>query len=1246
MTAYRSINLRLWLPVIILGALALMMVLGAVWRYESQIHQVEIDALELLQKRMARDQRHFESLLRMEQYGLVAEWVADLGAIPDVDLVVLVDEEGMIRFASHPLWPGQPLSAIAEYWDESWIPVDPRRYQAQLATVAGQPVINAYQPIFLPRRADEIRSDRVGALLLQFSLRNSKAKVAQTVMRSSLVSLGIGTLVMLLMIWMLDRWLARPLGYLRTKVGEISHGHFDTDINILGEGEMAALANAVNKMQADLARANDARVHTQKELEQFKNTLDQILDGVFIASIKDFRFLYANQGAQRQLGYTRAELLGMNPMDLKPEGDLNMLRERMQPLLDGRMPAVSFESRHRHKNGHVFPVEVYLQIIHHQGEDPRVVAIVRDITARKYAEAELRASEARFRVLFEQAGVGVAVIETASNRFIRINRKYAAILGYPLAEMLQMDFTMITFPEDLESTLTNIERLKAGEIKEFTMEKRCIRKDGSTCWVNLTVSPMWETGAPYDYHVAVVEDITARKNSEALLGSQMAVLEMIARRAPLRDILTSLVAAVEAQVPDMVCSVLLLDTDGQHLRHGAAPSLPAEYNRAIDGTAIGEAQGSCGTAAYRAEPVIVTDIAQDRLWKGYADLALNHGLRACWSTPIFSARHKVLGTFAVYYRQVGAPTERHQQMIAMATHTAAVAIEREQFEAALREGAEYTQTILDNVADGIVTTDVNSTIESFNNAAARIFGYTASEVVGRSASILMPGLYDTEGESRQDALREVLSRVLGQRQEVEGRRKDGATFPMELSVSRILHNGQVKLIGLVSDISERRRHEERIQRLAFYDPLTELPNRRLLMDRLQHALASSARNGSHGAVLLLDLDHFKNLNDTLGHDAGDLLLCQVAERLTRCVREGDTVARLGGDEFVVVLEGLSQNIHEAAARAKAVGEHILSLLGQTYLLEDTEHYSSPSIGITLFSQQAETVDALLKRADVAMYQAKAAGRNTLQFFDSELQESLAARTALEADMRLGLAQNQFMLYYQPQVDGDGHVTGAEALLRWRHPSKGMVSPAEFIPLAEQSGFILQLGHWVLRTACEQLVVWSKNPATSHLTVAINVSAGQFRQIGFVEQVMDVIQETGADATRIELELTESLLVNNLDDVVGKMRALKSCGVRFALDDFGTGYSSLGYLRQLPLDQLKIDQSFVRDVLVDHNDAVIARTIVGLGITLGLSVIAEGVETEGQRSFLATNGCNAYQGYLFGRPMPAEELDSLLSTTQA
>jgi diguanylate cyclase (GGDEF)-like protein/PAS domain S-box-containing protein len=1238
---YRSISLRLWLPIIILGALLLMMTLGSLWRYQLRMAELEQASIDLLEIRLGRDQRYLESLLRTGQTGLVAEVIAELGALPDMEFAVLVDEYRQVLYGSHPLWPGQAITQALVGQDLDWLPApDEGR---RLVFSADRKLLNAYQPLQLMSLPGEIRSDRTGAIVLQYSLQNGQAEVRRNVMRNSLVNLAIGALVMVLMMWLLDRWLARPLSYLRDRVGQISQGHFDTDIRIVGEGELASLAAAVNRMQVDLASMNASRTQSQKELAQFKNTLDQVLDGVIIASTEDFRFLYVNQGAQRQLGYTEAELLGLSPLDIKPDGDPVSLRERMQPLLDGRIPALSFESQHRHKSGHIFPVEIFLQLIHLDGEASRFVAIVRDITARKYSEAELRASEARFRVLFEQAAVGVAVIETASCRFIRINKKYADIVGYSVVEMLQMDFAMITYPADLAPDLAHIERLKAGEIREFTMEKRYIRKDGSICWVNLTVSPMWEAGAPVDYHVAVVEDITARKHSEALLSSQMAVLEMIARRDPLDHILGCLIRAVEAQAADMLCSILLLDASGKHLRHCAAPSLPAAYREAINGSPIGESAGSCGAAAFRGQPVIVTDIATDPLWKDYAHLALAHNLRACWSTPIFSATQQVLGTFAVYYRQPTHPTAEHQQIIAMATHTAAIAIEREQSEAALRDGAEYTQTILDNVADGIITTDIQGTIESYNNAATRIFGFAADEVIGQFVNKLMPDLFaDTPLEATGRIPATGLERVLGKRREIEGLRKDGTYFPMELSVSRVLYNGQVKLIGLVSDISERRLHEERIQRLAFYDPLTELPNRRLLMDRLQHALASSTRNGALGALLLLDLDHFKNLNDTHGHDAGDLLLCQVAERLTRCVREGDTVARLGGDEFVIVLEGLSVNVHEAAARAKAVGEHILSLLSQTYLLDEIEHYSSPSIGITLFSQHAETVDALLKRADVAMYQAKAAGRNTLQFFDSELQASLAARTALEADMRLGLAQQQFLLHYQPQVDGEGHITGAEALLRWQHPLKGMISPADFIPLAEQSGFILPLGQWVLQTACEQLVAWAKQPATAALTLAINVSARQFRQIGFVEQVMDVIQQTGADPTRVKLELTESLLVNNLDDVVGKMRALKSCGVGFALDDFGTGYSSLGYLRQLPLDQLKIDQSFVRDVLVDPNDAVIARTIIALAISLGLSVIAEGVETEGQRSFLATNGCYAYQGYLFGRPMPVQGFEKMLA----
>lgn len=1244
MRVYRSINLRLWLPVIILGAFALMMTFSSLWRYQEQTQRLEADAIKDLQQRLAHDQRHLESLLRMNHQGLAAEIIAELGAVPGIEFVVLMDEHEQIIYSSQPLWVGKNIRDALPANDTSWLPESYPGRQLNVVFSPDANTLNAYQTVNLGTLPGQIRANLDGILALQYSLRSTKAEVWRAVRNDGLVNVGIGTLVMLLLMLLLDRWLARPLSYLRDVVKNISLGEFNSAIKIVGEGELASLAVAVRRMQRDLAKINRKQAQSQKELRQFKYTLDQTLDGVIIANTKDFRFLYVNQGIQEQLGYTEAELLKMSPLDIKPDRDPNFLAERMRPLLDGSVATMRFESEHRHKDGRNIPVEIFLQLIHQPNEESRFVAIVRDMSTRHSAEAELRASEARFRVLFEQAAVGVAVIETETCRFVRINKKYADIVGYSVDDMLSMDFVMITYEEDLAPGLANIERLKSGEIREFTMEKRYICKDGSVCWVNLTVSPMWDTGAAVDYHVAVVEDITARKQSDALLNSQMVVLEMIAQSEPLDHTMTILINAVEELMPDMLCSVLLLDASGKHLHHCAAPSLPTAYMAAINGTAIGEAIGSCGTAAFRAEMVIVPDIAHDPLWVDYAELALAHDLYACWSTPIFSATQQVLGTFAVYYRQPCYPSAHHQHFIAMVTHTAAIAIERQQSEAALKDAAEYTQIILDNVVDGIVTTDAHGKLESYNNSAARIFGYSAEEVLGKSINQLTPGLHRETGTNKLDTLSaEAPARVLSRRREMEGLRKEGTSFPLEVSLSRVLHHGQVKLIGLMSDISERRRHEEKIERLAFYDPLTELPNRRLLSDRLLHALATSARSGALGALLLLDLDHFKNLNDTHGHDAGDLLLCQVAQRLSRCVREGDTVARLGGDEFVVILEDLSHDVQEAAARAKAVGEHILSLLSQTYILEDIDYFSSPSIGITLFSTHEDTVDALLKRADVAMYQAKAAGRNNLQFFDSTLQASLAARTALEADMRMGLVQHQFLLYYQPQVNAAGQITSAEALVRWQHPEKGMISPMDFIPLAEQSGFILPLGQWVLHTACEQLLLWSKNPLTKDLVLAINVSARQFRQIGFVEQILDVILQTGVDPTRIKLELTETLLVNNLDDVRVKMTALKSCGVGFALDDFGTGYSSLAYLRQLPLDQLKIDQSFVRDVLIDPNDAVIARTIIGLAISLGLEVIAEGVESEGQRAFLAENGCYAYQGHLFSPALPVEGFEQLLAS---
>jgi diguanylate cyclase (GGDEF)-like protein/PAS domain S-box-containing protein len=443
--------------------------------------------------------------------------------------------------------------------------------------------------------------------------------------------------------------------------------------------------------------------------------------------------------------------------------------------------------------------------------------------------------------------------------------------------------------------------------------------------------------------------------------------------------------------------------------------------------------------------------------------------------------------------------------------------------------------------------------------------------------------------------------------------------------------------GIGRDITEHKRVEAEIERLAFYDLLTGLPNRRLLLDRLRLALPACARRHDHGALLFLDLDNFKIINDTQGHHMGDALLQQVAERLSRCVRQIDTVARLGGDEFVVMLEELSSDAEEAATQVEAVGKKILASLNQPFRLAGQDHSSTPSIGVALFSDQLQDVDELLKRADMAMYQAKSAGRNTLRFFDPHMQAAATARAALEVDLRLGLQRGELVLYYQPVVDVQRRITGVEALVRWRHPQRGLVSPGEFIPVAEQSGLILPLGQRVLESACRQLVAWRDSPATQKLSVAVNVSARQFRHPEFASQILTLLRQTGANPYRLKLELTESLLLSDLEDAIVKMTELRSIGVSFALDDFGTGYSSLSYLKRLPLDQLKIDQSFVRDVLTDPNDAAIARTILTLAQSLDLAVVAEGVETNGQWQFLLKNGCKAFQGYLFGRPVPVEEL---------
>ncbi len=536
--------------------------------------------------------------------------------------------------------------------------------------------------------------------------------------------------------------------------------------------------------------------------------------------------------------------------------------------------------------------------------------------------------------------------------------------------------------------------------------------------------------------------------------------------------------------------------------------------------------------------------------------------------------------------------------------------------------------------EAICITDPQANILRVNHAFEVLSGYSAEEMLGKNPRILQSGRHDA-------AFYQLMwSELLNAGKwsgEIWDRRKNGEIYPKWMTITAVCDDQHrvTHFVAVSADISQRKQSEQEIHQLAFFDPLTKLPNRRLLLDRLQQAMAVGLRSGRYGALLFLDLDHFKTVNDTQGHAVGDLLLLEVARRLQACVREGDSVARLGGDEFVVVLEELSRQRDDAAAQAELVAEKIRNELNQPYMLGDYECHSTPSIGIRMFRGHLDSVEDLLKHADVAMYQVKAAGRNAIRFFDPQMQTNLDMRIALETDLHRALVGQQFRLYYQVQVDGRGKATGAEALLRWEHPERGLVSPAEFIPLAEETGLIVPIGLWVLQIACTQLKAWQQNVQTCNLTLAVNVSAKQFRQADFVTQVQRTLLESGARPAQLKLELTESTVLENVEDTIARMRELKLLGISFSMDDFGTGYSSLQYLKRLPLDQIKIDQSFVRDITSDPNDAAIVQAIIAMTEALGLNVIAEGVETVEQEQFLKLRGCHVYQGYLFGKPLPLE-----------
>ncbi|MGZ8982501.1 MAG: EAL domain-containing protein [Methylotenera sp.] len=804
---------------------------------------------------------------------------------------------------------------------------------------------------------------------------------------------------------------------------------------------------------------------------------------------------------------------------------------------------------------------------------------------------ELIESEQRFRTMANSAPVLIWIAGT-DKLCLWFNKVWLDFTGHNMEQEIGNGWVEGVHPEDLDRCI-EIYISHFDRREEFRMEYRIRHHDGKYRWIDDHGVPLFDAQGNFSGYIGSCVDITDSKNAHiSLYKTSMYSRSLI--EASLDPLVT---ISPEGKITDVnTATENVTGVDRNNLIGSDFADYFTDSEKAREGYQQVFSQG------------FVTDypLAIRHMSGKITDVLYN-------ASVYRDADDNVLGVFAAA-RDITDYKKAETELLIAAT-----AFESQ---------------------EGMFVTDANSLILRVNHAFTNITGYAANEVVGQTPQRLSSGLHNAAFYA---AMWASINSTGAWEGEIWDRRKNGEVYPEHLTITAVkdMDGTVTNYVATLTDITVSKAAADEIMNLAFYDPLTSLPNRRLLLDRLKQALASSARSGREGALLFLDLDHFKTLNDTLGHDIGDLLLQQVAERLTSCVREGDTVARLGGDEFVVMLENLSEQDIEAASQAETIGTLILAALNQPYQLATHVYHSTSSIGATLFNDHQSEMEELLKQADIAMYQAKAAGRDTLRFFDPQMQDTINAHAALEGQLRDALEKQQFQLYYQIQVDSLGHPLGAEALIRWLHPERGLVSPIQFIPLAEETGLILPIGQWVLETACAQLKAWQHDALTRDLTLSVNVSAKQFRQPSFVNQVQVAIQSHAIDPMRLKLELTESILLENIEDTISTMSALKEVGIRFSLDDFGTGYSSLQYLKQLPLYQLKIDQSFVRDIAIDSSDQAIVRTIIAMAHTLNLNVIAEGLETEEQRQLLLTNGCTHYQGYLFGRPVPIEQFEAAL-----
>ncbi|HCV12839.1 MAG TPA: hypothetical protein DGC76_03925 [Candidatus Accumulibacter sp.] len=950
-----------------------------------------------------------------------------------------------------------------------------------------------------------------------------------------------------------------------------------------GEGETPIIADLV----ADLSERQQMEQRNRQLLAEMETLLGNALVG--IVHLRQRRVVSCNRRLEEIFGYQAGELIGESSACFYPSHEIFVRVGECAYAVVGEGRNFSTELTLRRKDGSLFWGALTGRAIDAGRPHDGSIWVFADISERQQAEEESR----NLLQAVEQSPVTI-VITNRNGDIEYVNPSFTRVTGYSRLEAIGQNPRILKSGDVSAEVYETLWRtLLQGKVWTGLLHNR--RKNGTLFWESASIAPLFGDHGEVTRYLAVKEDVTDRLLAEKQLRESEEAFRRLFEDA--KDPLLLLKDGAFIDCNTATLELLGYPSKEEFLGHSPDDMSPPYQP---DGQPSNDKAQAMMAAAKEF---------------GYHRFEWTHQRRdgaalpvEVTLTPITLRGEVILHTL---WRDISERRLTEQRLRLLAA-------------------------VFENSAEAIMVSDRDNRIIEVNRAFSRLTGYSSDEVRGSDPRLL------SSGRASADEYRTMWQAISSSghwQGEIWDRRKNGTLYPKWLSISTIRGvDGAIEnYIGSFVDISERKAAEERIRHLAHFDTLTELPNRSNLQGRLEQALAAARREGDGCplAVMFLDLDRFKNINDTLGHHVGDALLLQVSQRLSGSVRASDIVARLGGDEFVVVLARAD------AVAAERVAAKILHALSQPYEIDGQAMHTTSSIGIAVFPGDGDTVELLMRNADAAMYHAKSAGRNNVQFFTASMNQAARDRRQLEEDLHLALQKDQFLLHYQPQVDSRRRVFGAEALVRWQHPEHGLVPPGNFIPLAEDTGLIVPIGQWVLATACAQLAAWNDERRVRELQVAVNVSARQFRQADFVDQLHEVLQRSGADPTRLKLELTESLVLDNVADTIARMNAIKQLGVSFSMDDFGTGYSSLSYLTRLPLDQLKIDRAFVSRLPDNQSDAIIAQTIVTMGRSLGLKVIAEGVETAAQCEFLERHGCHGYQGFMFGRPMPAGAFEQLL-----